>query len=825
MSVLKKSIIQNETIMKIAIVAPSGIPFRIGGAENVWWGLLHYINQHTSHHADLIKLPSPEIDFWDLMDNYRRFSQLDLSHFDAVISCKYPAWMVQHPNHVCYMFHTSRGLYDLYPPSYPETYITTDVPEILALQNFMRQNQRSRAALSEFYQKIDRLRSQVNYLPSDAFQYPGPLTREIVHFLDGIGMAPSAIRKYASLSHNVIKRKDYFPVGSPIEVVYPPPIQTGFRTGKSDYLFTASRLEYGSKRIAHLIEAMKYVKTNIQFKIAGTGAELEGLKQIAGDDRRITFLGFVNDRDLVELYADSLAVLYIPYDEDYGLITVEAMMSGKPVITATDSGGPNEFVRNGETGYSVSPDPKAIAERIDYLCEHPEQAQQMGLAAQHLVKGITWESTLAKLLGETVKSSSTATFPLSNQTKTFKAIEKRQKLTVVPPFPIFPPRYGGQFRVFHFYRHLATKFDIEVVTLTDAYDQPFRGEISPGMQETRIPRSIQHQEAEASIQRDLGTPFGIGDVVMPKLYSLTPDYLRALREATETSDFVIASHPYLFPAILEVTNKPIWYEAHNIEVELKKAILPDNFGGRELLELTRRIEKQCCQVSSLIMACSDNEALAMSEVYDVDINKFVRVPNGGDLDTVNYIPLYQRTLKKEKLGLSGNFMAVFAGSGHPPNVDAVRCIFDMARKLPDVKFLTVGSVGLGAEPHLAPPNVSAMGFIDDETKNAVFGIADVALNPMMSGGGTNLKMLDYLAAGIPVISTPTGVRGLGLEHQQHCIVAEIEQFAEAIARLRDESCSTKAMRVENAREYVEQKFDWAVIAKTFISQIEAMQIL
>jgi glycosyltransferase involved in cell wall biosynthesis len=286
--------------MKIAIVAPSGIPFRIGGAENVWWGLLHYINQHTSHHADLIKLPSPEIDFWDLMDNYRRFSQLDLSHFDAVISCKYPAWMVQHPNHVCYMFHTSRGLYDLYPPSYPETYIT-DVPEILALQNFMRQNQRSRAALSEFYQKIDRLRSQVNYLPSDAFQYPGPLTREIVHFLDGIGMAPSAIRKYASLSYNVIKRKDYFPVGSQIEVVYPPPIQTGFRTGKNDYLFTASRLEYGSKRIAHLIEAMKYVKTNIQFKIAGTGAELEGLKQIAGDDRRITFLGFVNDRDLVEL--------------------------------------------------------------------------------------------------------------------------------------------------------------------------------------------------------------------------------------------------------------------------------------------------------------------------------------------------------------------------------------------------------------------------------------------------------------------------------------------------------------------------------------------
>lgn len=806
--------------MKIAIVAPSGIPFRIGGAENVWWGLLHHINQYTSHQADLIKLPSPEANFWDLMDNYWRFSQLDLSHFDVVISCKYPAWMVHHRQHICYMFHTSRGLYDLYPPNYPKIYTTND-REICVFQEFMARNQGDRNSLKEFYERLNKIRSNSEYISVDAFQYPGPLTRQIVHFLDGIALSPTAIKKYASLSYNVIKRPDYFPINSKIEVVYPPPIQTGFRVGKDDYLFTASRLEYGSKRIAHLIEAMRYVKSNIQFKIAGTGAELEGLKQIAGEDQRITFLGFVNDRELVNLYADALAVLYIPYDEDYGLITVEAMMSGKPVITATDSGGTNEFVRHGETGFSVPPNPQEIAECIDYLCENRERAKQMGLAAQQQVQGITWENTVARLLDENIQSPVTTTsMTLTATVPRRQTIQQRKKITVVPPFPVFPPRYGGQFRVFHFYRHLANKFDIEIVALTDASDGVFRGEISPGLWETRIPRSVQHQEAEQKIQREIGTPFGIGDVVMPKIYHLTPDYILALREATRNSDFVIASHPYLFPAIKEVSDRPLWYEAHNVEVELKKGILPDNYGGRELLELTRKVEQECCQVSSLIMACSPGEAKLMSEIYNVDINKFIFAPNGGDLESVSYVPFTQRLLKKEKLGFATSFLAVFAGSGHPPNVDAVRCIFEMARQLPDVKFLTLGSVGLGAEPHMAPPNVSAMGFVDDETKSAILGIADVALNPMLSGGGTNLKMLDYLAAGIPVISTPTGSRGLGLEHQQHCIIAEIEQFAEAIALLRDENIATKSMRVENARQYVEQKFDWAVIAQAFINQLE-----
>ena len=57
-------------------------------------------------------------------------------------------------------------------------------------------------------------------------------------------------------------------------------------------------------------------------------------------DPRIRFLGFLGDAALVELYANALGVLFVPKDEDFGYITVEAMLSHKPVIVCKDSGEP-----------------------------------------------------------------------------------------------------------------------------------------------------------------------------------------------------------------------------------------------------------------------------------------------------------------------------------------------------------------------------------------------------------------------------------------------------------------------------------------------------
>jgi glycosyltransferase involved in cell wall biosynthesis len=799
--------------MKIAIVAPSGVPFRVGGAENLWWGLLQHLNQYTYHQADLIKVPSPELGFWELIDNYRNFSTLNLSHFDFVISGKYPSWMIQHPNHVCYMLHKLRGLYDTYPASFSTSYSTSD-REITQLQKFMSQNQGCRRALNEFYERVNQIRSHQENIPQDAFQFPGPLIREMVHFLDGIGLAPDDVKKYAAISYNVAKRKDYFPVGYPVAALYPPPIMTGFWTGKNDYLFTVSRLEQGSKRVGLLIEAMKYVKADIQFKIGGTGSDLPHLKELAGEDPRIVFLGFVNDTELVDLYANSMATLYIPFDEDYGLVTVEAMMSGKPVITCTDSGGTNEFVQNGETGYSVPPDPKAIAEKIDYLCGNPNLAAKMGENGKHLVSNITWENVVDKLLDEETNHKAISSFA--------KPVKQRLKITAALTFPVYPPRGGGQNRVFHLYRHLAKKFDVELVTFTDR-QEPFQGEIAPGLWETRIPMSAQHRQAEADIRSKSGV-LQITDVVMPQLYHLTPAYVEALRKATTNSSFIVASHPYLLPAIQKVAKQTIWYEAHNVESELKKTVIPPDGMGGELLKATYAVEKDCCQLSELIMVCANRDVEKLEELYGVEVSRCVEVPNGVDLETVNYVPLDLRLLKKKELGFDDSFVALFIGSWHNPNVEAVNNILEIAKSLPEVCFLVVGSVGMAFPSDRIPNNVSLMGIVDDETKDIVLGVADVALNPMTSGSGTNLKMLDYLGAGVPIISTHFGARGLYLESGKNCIVTELEKFSEAISNFMIQDNLDKTVLIEQGRKHAEENFDWEKIAQKFIDYLGAKGI-
>jgi glycosyltransferase involved in cell wall biosynthesis len=103
---------------------------------------------------------------------------------------------------------------------------------------------------------------------------------------------------------------------------------------------------------------------------------------------------------MLSWYANSLGVFFRPYDEDYGYVTLEAMLSAKPVITCSDSGGPREFVLDGETGFVVEPRPELVADAIDRLAANPGRAAQMGQngLASYASLGITWDHVVSTLL-------------------------------------------------------------------------------------------------------------------------------------------------------------------------------------------------------------------------------------------------------------------------------------------------------------------------------------------------------------------------------------------------------------------------------------------
>lgn len=383
--------------MDVAIVAPCPVPYARGGAENLWRGLQDHLNEATQHQAEIIKLPSREHEFWDLLASYRRFAELDLTGFDVVLSSKYPAWMVDHPAHVVYMQHPLRGLYDTYHyfglPELPDA--LGPVAELLA---FCQGTERERGALGEFWERLEHLRAREASLVPDLFAFPGALIRVLIHWLDGVGMCPGAIKRYGAISATVRARPGYFPVGADVFVAHHPAhreIAPGGRRG--DYLFTVSRLDR-PKRLDVLVEAMSLVCSKARLKLAGAGPEAERLGVLSAGNDRIELLGRVSDEALVGLYGRARAVAFIPYDEDFGLVALEAMQAGRPVITCGDAGGPRELVEHGVTGLVVDATPVAVAAAIDELWADRSRWRRMGRAGQLRAREVGWDPLVQQLL-------------------------------------------------------------------------------------------------------------------------------------------------------------------------------------------------------------------------------------------------------------------------------------------------------------------------------------------------------------------------------------------------------------------------------------------
>lgn len=133
--------------------------------------------------------------------------------------------------------------------------------------------------------------------------------------------------------------------------------------------------------------------------IAGSGPDEARLREVASRTRAdVDFRGTVSDDELLSLYATCGAVVFTPADEDYGYIALEAFLSGKPVVTCHDSGGPLEFVSDGISGAVTEPSGGAVGEATARLLADPALATRLGEAGHERVRGITWRTAVAALL-------------------------------------------------------------------------------------------------------------------------------------------------------------------------------------------------------------------------------------------------------------------------------------------------------------------------------------------------------------------------------------------------------------------------------------------
>jgi len=341
------------------LICTTQVPFTTGGAESHVAGLRDAFLA-AGHNAEIAALPFKWYPPSEIMHSALAWRLLDLSeangrHIDLVIGMKFPAYLAPHENKVLWVMHQHRSAYNLW-----------DTPF------------------------------------DDLSTYPdGAQVREWIRQVDN-ELIPQAKKVFANSKTVADRLRRYNNISSE-PLYHPPPRAQLLHEGdQGDYVFYPSRLE-PAKRQALLIEAAQHLQSSLKIVLAGGSSDVARYNALVKEFRvadRVCLRGFVTEDEIVELYANALAVCYLPFDEDYGYVTLEGMLSGKPVVAPTDGGGATEFIEHGQDGLIVEPDPRAIAAALDTLYSDKAATRAMGRRGREKVTAmnLSWQHVVEKLL-------------------------------------------------------------------------------------------------------------------------------------------------------------------------------------------------------------------------------------------------------------------------------------------------------------------------------------------------------------------------------------------------------------------------------------------
>lgn len=348
---------------RTVLVCEAQVPFVRGGAEYFSAELVRQLRAH-GYETDLVSVPFKWYPKPELFAHAAAWRLLDLSEssgrpVDLVITTKFPTYCVRHPNKVAWLLHQYRAAYELAGTEFSEF---EHVEEDVAVR--------------------DRLVA---------------LDTEML----------GECRRLLAISRTSADRVTRFN-GLPVGVVYHPPRLAERLHGGAmgDYVLSIGRLE-SIKRVDLAIRALAHAPDALELRIAGSGSRRRDLEALAADLEvadRVTFLGAVTDEQVIELYAGALAVVFPPYEEDYGYVTLEAFLSGKPVVTTDDAGGPNEFVVDGESGFVCPADAEALGDALATLHRNRQRAAEMGDAGLARARQVTWAGVIEQLVDAPVSA-------------------------------------------------------------------------------------------------------------------------------------------------------------------------------------------------------------------------------------------------------------------------------------------------------------------------------------------------------------------------------------------------------------------------------------
>ncbi len=187
------------------------------------------------------------------------------------------------------------------------------------------------------------------------------------------------------------------------------------------------------------------------------------------------------------------------------------------------------------------------------------------------------------------------------------------------------------------------------------------------------------------------------------------------------------------------------------------------------------------------------------------------MPNGACIEAA---PSYEKRKElRRKLNIAdAKPVLLFIGTYYQPNIQAAKFIVnEVAPKLPESDIVFLGTVGGYFKNKQVPKNVRLLGRISDADLYDWLTAVDIGINPMFSGSGINMKMLDYFSFGLPVVTTWVGARGINGVDSKDFIACKENEFVDKIKLLLNNGDLRKNLG-KNARKLAEENYDWKKIS-------------
>ena len=538
-----------------------------------------------------------------------------------------------------------------------------------------------------------------------------------------------------------------------------------------------------------VVEQLAPALPEVEFRIMGAVCD----KMKSKVPRNVKLLGFVEESEKrLQIERCTAAINPLFSGSGTNLKMLDYLSAGAPVVT-TRVGARGLSLADGITALVV--DIEGFIDRLKHvLADAPLRARLAEAGKRKAFAEFTWRHIADRVhesIGKVIPAKSTNA----------AAGVARATLLVVNDFPVEQCSSGGEVRIRELLTELGQEFEVTLLCLTQDAHASARI-LGRHVREIRIPKTSEHRDAE--IRAGRGERVSVNDLLAAEYCVSNRSFVAAFRQIASTASAVIFEHPYLAP-LLEYLQPhvPVIYSALNVERTFKAELLRARRDVIHRVAQVGELEQRILERADLVVCVSKEDRGEFLKRFEG--KRYVVIENGVRASNRPANRVHSRDQD------DGGALAVFVGSAHPPNIEAVRFLIEvLAPAIPSLTVVIVGSVcsGVGLLP--MPPNMHLLGVLGDAEKNELLARASLALNPLFQGGGSSLKVSDFFASGLPMVSTETGVRGYDVRDGEHYLRASRDDFVEKTFHLVGNR-ELRAQLGSKARRYAETVLDWGII--------------